>query len=154
MLLDDGSTETRNRGRVRRERKVEEASAGQSFQRRSHKVEASIVNAAGQAYSLSSVSAMYGIGGQGAPGVVALAEGETTGTYTGVFTPSGAGTLVVTVKGFDSTPTLQAVAVCRVQLRRFHPHECFVCTGLRLQFDLRIRQWDLRGGTTRLPGAR
>ena len=47
----------------------------------------------------------------GAPGVVALAEGETTGTYTGVFTPSGAGTLVVTVKGFDSTPTLQAVAV-------------------------------------------
>ncbi len=78
-------------------------------------VTVAIVNAAGAAYDLASVSATYGFIGSGPPSVVALTSSET-GIYTATITtsPYHQGTLTVRVSGYDAEGNLQAVGVCQV----------------------------------------
>jgi len=75
-------------------------------------IQADLTDAAGNLFSLASVSASFGSPGGGPAHVVAMTSSET-GVYTCTITPTATGTLNLTVAGYDEDSTLQVVGVCR-----------------------------------------
>ena len=75
-------------------------------------VSVSITNAAGNPYSLSSVSCSYGFIGSGPPKIAAMTEGAT-GTNSVSVTPAHPGTFTVTVRGYDGSGNLEVVGQCQ-----------------------------------------
>jgi len=76
-------------------------------------ISATITNAAGNLYSLSTVSASYGSVGAGPPQVIAMTE-ASTGVYTATVTPKAQTVFSVWVYGYDSVPSLQVVGRLQV----------------------------------------